>query len=66
MIYADLVKEQLEARTRTDFIRTYQKKHCPCIAWAAYHKSGPSTQMQNSGGTSDHLILKEGEFRSHK
>ena len=64
-MYADLVKEQLpELDEKQILLEPARRNTAPCIAWAAYHIRALNPNANIVVAPSDHLILKEEEFRA--
>ncbi len=65
VMYADLVKEQLpELNEKQILLEPARRNTAPCIAWAAYHIRALNPDANIVVAPSDHLILKEEEFRT--
>lgn len=64
-MYANLVKEQLpELDEKQILLEPARRNTAPCIAWAAYHIRALNPNANIVVAPSDHLILKEEEFRA--
>ena len=64
-MYADLVKEQLPNWSEKQILLEPARRNtAPCIAWAAYHIRALNPNANIVVAPSDHLILKEEEFRA--
>ena len=62
--YAPLVKEQLPDLTENQILLEPDRRNtAPCIAWASYHIRAINPNAQILVTPSDHLVLKEEEFR---
>ncbi len=63
-IYADLIKEQLPNLSDSQILYEPARRNtAPCIAWAAYHIHAINPEAKIMVAPSDHLILKEQEYR---
>ena len=63
-IYAPLIKEQLpELSDSQILLEPARRNTAPCIAWAAYHIHAINPDASIMVAPSDHLIMKEGEFK---
>lgn len=64
--YAPLVQEQLPELTEAQImLEPARRNTAPCIAWAAYHIHAINPEASIMVTPSDHLILKEDEFRAN-
>ena len=64
--YAPLVREQLpEVKEECILLEPARRNTAPCIAWAAYHIYAKNPEASIMVAPSDHLILKEDEFREN-
>ena len=62
--YAPLVREQLpELADGQILLEPDRRNTAPCVAWAAYHVRALNPDAMMLVAPSDHLILKEEEFR---
>ena len=62
--YAPLVKEQLpEIAPSQILLEPARRNTAPCIAWAAYHIKALNPNALIMVAPSDHLVLKEEEFK---
>lgn len=62
--YTDLVKEQLPDIDENNILAEPARRNtAPCIAWAAYHIRNIDKDANLVVTPSDHIILKEGEFK---
>lgn len=62
--YIDLVKEQLPDIDENNILAEPARRNtAPCIAWAAYHIRNIDKDANLVVTPSDHIILKEGEFK---
>ena len=62
--YAPLVKEQLpELSDAQILLEPARRNTAPCIAWAAYHIKALNPNALIMVAPSDHLVLKEDEFK---
>ncbi|MBE6310840.1 MAG: mannose-1-phosphate guanylyltransferase [Bacteroidales bacterium] len=62
--YAPLVKEQLpELKDAQILLEPTRRNTAPCIAWAAYHIKALNPDALIMVAPSDHLVLKEDEFK---
>ena len=63
-IYADLIHEQLPEIDDSQILYEPARRNtAPCIAWAAYHIAAKNPNAKIMVTPSDHLILKEQEYR---
>lgn len=65
-VYAPQVMEHLpELKKEQILLEPARRNTAPCIAWAAWHIKAINPQASIMVAPSDHLILKEAEFRSN-
>ena len=65
-VYAPQVMEHLpELKKEQILLEPARRNTAPCIAWAAWHIKAINPQASVMVAPSDHLILKEAEFRSN-
>ena len=65
-MYAELAQKQLpELQPEQILLEPARRNTAPCIAWASYHIRALNPNATIVVAPSDHLILKENEFRSH-
>ncbi|MDE6296655.1 MAG: mannose-1-phosphate guanylyltransferase [Muribaculaceae bacterium] len=63
--YADIIREQLpEIKESNILLEPARRNTAPCICWAAHHIEALDPQATIMTLPSDHLILKEEEFRN--
>lgn len=63
-LYAPLVKKQLPMLPEENILLEPARRNtAPCIAWAAYHIAAINPEASIMVAPSDHIILRETEFR---
>ncbi len=64
VLYKELVQEQLpELKEEQILLEPTRRSTAPCIAWASYHIKKINPNANVIVAPSDHLILKEEEFK---